>query len=737
MRKTLSLFLALTMMLSLALSAPGALAQALEASAEPALVSTTAPSVEEIDKYGDIRLSITAGELASMGYAYADLVTVSFLDQTVILPVIPAYRYVGAKASGLVMWEDPTKPVELEVFNGSFAESYGLAKRMTKEDGTRYHVPMEGISFPIDVTIQLYEQGGYANTYMVFDLNRTDERADYAHLNDEQFANFRMVTTSGMGAGKLFRASSPVNPSIGRNGYADAAAQANQIKSFINLADSKESAAKYAGYEESYYSKQDVLFLNLGVDFTSELNRAGVVEAMNFLAKAQTPVLVHCNEGQDRAGFVSALLECLMGASEAEVVQDYMATFYNYYGVTAGTEQYTQIAGNIAKHLRTAFALEDLSGADLAAEAQEYLLELGVSQQTIDGVKANLGGEAVRVSGKVAEIEKYGHALLDITIEDFTKAGFTLGDVVTVAAGSYTGNIPYFNGYYVDRGGYMLRAYPGHQNIAVCINYGKFAETAGIGIGDTVTITLKEKAGALLEQEVNSLVYTNERADYASDEIFANFRPVVLGEIGQGKLYRSASPVNNKNNRAAITNKLVEAAGVKSVMNLADTEEELASYLVAEGFDSAYYKTLCEQNAVIPLGMPLNFGSDDFAQGIVKGLTFLAEHEAPYLVHCTEGKDRAGFTSMLLEALMGAKLDEIVTDYMTSYVNYYHLDPQAENAKYQMIAEKNIMEMLRTVAGLEKGASLEGVDLAAAAEGYVLSHGMTAAALNALKANLK
>lgn len=42
---------------------------------------------------------------------------------------------------------------------------------------------------------------------------------------------------------------------------------------------------------------------------------------------------------------------------------------------------------------------------------------------------------------------------------------------------------PQLNGYYVDRGEYMVRAFPGHTNIAVCINYEKFAETAGIGGG--------------------------------------------------------------------------------------------------------------------------------------------------------------------------------------------------------------------------------------------------------------
>jgi len=341
------------------------------------------------------------------------------------------------------------------------------------------------------------------------------------------------------------------------------------------------------------------------------------------------------------------------------------------------------------------------------------------------------------VTGKVTQIEKYGHALLDVTIPDFLAAGFTLGDVVTVKAGTFEGDMPFFDGYYVDKGATMVRAYPGHEYIAVCINYGKFAETAGIDVGGEVTITLKEKAGALDVQVMNSLVYTNERADYATDEIFANFRMVKVGQIGEGKLYRAASPINNENSRAAISNSLVEAAGVKSVMNMGDTPDEIVAYAAAEDFNSAYYKKLYDEGNVIALGMPVNYSSDEFAAGVVKGLTFLAGKEAPYLVHCTEGKDRAGFTSMLLAALMGATKEEIIADYMTSYTNYYGIDPVADADKYNMIAEKNVVDMLRTVAGLAKDASFEGVDLAAAAENYLVSHGMAAEDVAALKANLK
>ena len=231
-----------------------------------------------------------------------------------------------------------------------------------------------------------------------------------------------------------------------------------------------------------------------------------------------------------------------------------------------------------------------------------------------------LAEDVPSVTGKVLEIEKYGHALLDITIEDFNAAGFDLGDIITVTAGNYTGNMPYFNGYYVDRDEYMVRAYPGQTYIAVCINYGRFADTAGVDVGDPVTLTLKEKAGAIDLQEINNLVYRNDRAAFPSDEVFANFRPVTVGGIVEGLLYRSCSPVNNQYGRAATANALAEAAGIQTVMNLANTEEELTGYFQQEDFSSFYYRQLYEDGQVILLGLGVDFTSEEYARSVVAGL---------------------------------------------------------------------------------------------------------------------
>jgi len=133
--------------------------------------------------------------------------------------------------------------------------------------------------------------------------------------------------------------------------------------------------------------------------------------------------------------------------------------------------------------------------------------------------------------------------------------------------------------------------------------------------------------------------------------------------------------------------------------------------------------------------MAIDFASGDFAAGIVKGFSFLAEGNTPYLVHCLEGKDRTGFAIMVLEALMGWNEAQIVADYMQTYTNYYGVEPGTEN--YDMIVGKNIRDMLCMMAGLENGTSLEGINLTEAAETYLIRNGMDEEVLKMLEEKLR
>ena len=344
---------------------------------------------------------------------------------------------------------------------------------------------------------------------------------------------------------------------------------------------------------------------------------------------------------------------------------------------------------------------------------------------------------AETVNATVVEIEKYGHAVLDVSTDDLFTAGYALGDVVRVRFGSFESDMPFFDGYYTNAGDAMLRGVSASENIAICINYGDFSKGTGITVGDTVEISLVEKAGMLALQELCALQYSDNRADYPDDAVFANFRAVTVGNIGKGKLYRSASPINNVHGRASCVNDFIEAVSVATVLNLADSDEDIAQYFAKEDFDSEYYLSLYENGKVMALDLTANFFSDDFAAALMDGFRFLAENDPPYSIHCTEGKDRAGFAIILLEALAGAQLQEIIDDYMLSFYNYYGINKETEPARYETILNNNLIVMLCHVTGADSMEALEKIDLESAVTDYMLANGMTENDILKLKDKLR
>ncbi len=369
------------------------LAAALLCAALPVLAQD-AIVITDIQKYGNVQLSISGTDLLALGYAYGDIVIVTVNGHEYDMPVGSNFSDVeqGSMICRVVIKPETNEDYVLVAINmGDFATTAGIAQKekIEADPGYVWHYQVEE---PVAVSFAMKEQGGYYETWVMNQLTRSEKREDYPDLTDEQFANFRVIATTGVGAGKLYRSSSPVNPEIGRSAYADKAAEQAGVKTFINLADSPETMQGYEGFAESYYSRQAVIPLNLGVDFAADDFRAGLANGIRFIAENEAPFLVHCNEGKDRAGFVSAVLECLMGATLDEVKADYMVTFFNYYGVQPGTDQYDLIvSANIVKSLCTAFGLDTLENADLAAAAEAYLLGIGVTADEIAQVRAKLG----------------------------------------------------------------------------------------------------------------------------------------------------------------------------------------------------------------------------------------------------------------------------------------------------------------------------------------------------------
>ena len=132
-----------------------------------------------------------------------------------------------------------------------------------------------------------------------------------------------------------------------------------------------------------------------------------------------------------------------------------------------------------------------------------------------------------------------------------------------------------------------------------------------------------------------------------------------------------------------------------------------------------------------------NFFTEDFAQSIAGGLSFLAHNEPPYCVHCTEGKDRAGFATMLMAALMGATLEEITDDYMLSFRNYYGITKEGEPERYKVVLDNNLYAILYHITGTSSYKELAQVNLEEAVTKYLIDAGMTKNDILALKNNLR
>ena len=189
-----------------------------------------------------------------------------------------------------------------------------------------------------------------------------------------------------------------------------------------------------------------------------------------------------------------------------------------------------------------------------------------------------------------------------------------------------------------------------------------------------------EYSQADIDRELNRLAMITDRADYTDDASFANFREVNTKGIRPGILYRSSHPAV-PGARADIAARQADRARVFTIVNILDTRREITLYAA----NVPWYNTYINRDAITALFAGKEFFEPNFAGKLGEGLRFMIHRRGPYLIHCDYGTDATGFVVALLEALMGASPDEIIADYMQSYVNYYGFSEDEE--RYKIISQ--------------------------------------------------
>ncbi|MBQ7064115.1 MAG: tyrosine-protein phosphatase [Firmicutes bacterium] len=327
----------------------------------------------------------------------------------------------------------------------------------------------------------------------------------------------------------------------------------------------------------------------------------------------------------------------------------------------------------------------------------------------------------------ISKDEKFGAALLSMNQQEFEGIGFKLGDSCTVQFmnGYKLTDVPYFNGYYVRNGDPVIVAYPGDPYVRITLNNMGIWDTAGLKEGDTVTIKLEESGKYLATQEALGQMYSFDRAKYPSDEVFCNFREFSEGNLKENFLYRGASPVDNSRNRAPYVDSLLQQNGVKFVIDLADSEEDMKGYISSADFKSAYTKGLYENGSVVLLDMGSAYTSQVYKEKVVQGLRAALASEGPFYIHCMEGKDRTGFVCLLLEALAGAGYDDMMKDYMTTYENYFGVTQAGTPDKFDAIVNLYFVPFMEFLHGTDDLPTLKTADYTEDAKVYLRDGGMT------------
>ena len=117
-----------------------------------------------------------------MCFTWGGLVKVKFLNQELVLPVVPTYAYVDSGKAAIITGRTdtgaPTGYLSFAINMGNFAETYGIATKQTDEDGNWWWTAHDGVTFPMEISFELTEAAEYIKTIGLTDAEISALRTD-------------------------------------------------------------------------------------------------------------------------------------------------------------------------------------------------------------------------------------------------------------------------------------------------------------------------------------------------------------------------------------------------------------------------------------------------------------------------------------------------------------------------------------------------------------------------------
>ena len=322
---------------------------------------------------------------------------------------------------------------------------------------------------------------------------------------------------------------------------------------------------------------------------------------------------------------------------------------------------------------------------------------------------------------EVEEDTKFDGVYAKITIEDFINKGFEYGDSIDVifSNGLEFKDIPFYSGYYVKRGLPLVVGYKGYPYIEITRSSNGLWTESGLKDGDNVTLTLNTKSKYKTIEDTFSLIHSDDPNDYEDKYMFANYREMTGGNLKEKLLYRGASPLDNKRNRAKVVNELIEQDSIKYIIDLADSKEEYPNFIEEGNLQGSYIESLYNINNILFLGMSADYSSDSYKESVASACRYIIQNEGPFYIHCQEGKDRTGFVCLIIEAISDYSDEELFNDYTKTFENYFGIT-SSDKEQIEAIREIYFNSFIEYLDTYKPQASIKENAI-----NYLLSAGLT------------
>jgi len=332
-------------------------------------------TVESIDVFGSVILDISSEDFMALGFVLGDSVDIKCSGGFEI-DDIPIYdNYYGLPYDSIVT--NYLDNISLAGISCDYASYAGITENET-------------------VTITLNTKGEYKELQEMYFL--PDPRVRMSWQTDAQFSNARMVTVGNIKENRFYRGSTPLDPHYDRIELISDYLEEKNINTVINLADNNNAINKYTNITTTVQKLLDnssIHFEKMGVAYDSDDTKDKIGNILTDITEGSAPYYVHCSLGQDRTGFVCCILEAFCGASYDEIIDDYMLSYDNLYGITKETdpERYNLMK----KRIDYMFTLitgqknaSKMSTKEIGEATWKYLRQAGVSEQTLQDAYSKL-----------------------------------------------------------------------------------------------------------------------------------------------------------------------------------------------------------------------------------------------------------------------------------------------------------------------------------------------------------